>query len=922
MGNKFKVFLLMVISGVASTLSYIYIFENANQGPRHFQGFLRKPMRTAGIRYPIANMNTLDAETMHKFLQKIYSHGDKNRTESSSSNYPRRRDTDGYGEESDKPLPLPDSSKDLEANWTERDHGSAEGYKKASEEAVPSLVGRTINKVDGNRTASGSTSEKENTKENRTSSLTQKDRDEKDMYKITNNVTKTADEYVEGGDKVLPPAGKDDTEADTAKGSEEKPGAVAGNRNESNKLTLSAEREDTVKTAGTKVREDSDPKLAEGPQKEGDRPPSSPVGLQPNKGADDTDKKLTAGKKWDNPKVPGKEHYANGSEMSGNPKPVADGKNQTNKAISPPDNTKSIADVGGNWQKTNESKKRDPPKSESQIHQDKTAKAGGKLPDEPKNSGARKQWDKPPVKWDKTKPGDGQLTRQRPFSEGAGKQWNKPVASPVGLQKGKIKDGSGKWNPGDKRPAEMKGGVKWTAGQGGSKNTDTGKPLSGDPKPVAENGEKTGKRVASPAQGDKSKSSWTLKWKDPKLADRIKDKAKPAPVQGKWDKSGLGKATVQDSKTVQGTGNQSGKPATTVKQGDQVGTGKSNGNQKSMAGNEGDKQEHWNWNKNGNSSSPVSANKAGGGRSNPPLTEGNTKSVSKNGTVDKGGNPMITHDFNLVLNEPMACKKADGVNKAVFLLVLVVTTHEKSDVRQTIRETWARPGEVMGKTIVVLFMLGQSTNSTLREIVQKESDQYHDILMEDFVESYKNLTLKTMMGMRWAGEYCPQAAYVMKTDDDMYVNRENLARLLASPTTPTKRFMTGHVFEAMPPIRESTKKNYMPVEMYGEQKYPPYCAGAAYVMSGDLPALVFNMATLSPKYIHIEDVLVGICLRKVGIKPVHNSGFRHNAMPFIPYSFCEYRNVITMHGATISDMMSIWNGQNVHQSNETCNQKN
>ena len=101
----------------------------------------------------------------------------------------------------------------------------------------------------------------------------------------------------------------------------------------------------------------------------------------------------------------------------------------------------------------------------------------------------------------------------------------------------------------------------------------------------------------------------------------------------------------------------------------------------------------------------------------------------------------------------------------------------------------------------------------------------------------------------------------------------------------------------------------MPVELFGEKKYPPYCAGAAYVMSGDVPSLVFNTATLLPKYVHIEDVLVGMCMRKLGIKPIQNNGFRHNAMPFVPYSFCDYQNVITMHGATIQNMLSIWNGQ-------------
>ena len=38
----------------------------------------------------------------------------------------------------------------------------------------------------------------------------------------------------------------------------------------------------------------------------------------------------------------------------------------------------------------------------------------------------------------------------------------------------------------------------------------------------------------------------------------------------------------------------------------------------------------------------------------------------------------------------------------------------------------------------------------LNDLVRGEAEKYGDVLVEDFVDSYANLTLKTMMGLKWA----------------------------------------------------------------------------------------------------------------------------------------------------------------------------
>ena len=48
----------------------------------------------------------------------------------------------------------------------------------------------------------------------------------------------------------------------------------------------------------------------------------------------------------------------------------------------------------------------------------------------------------------------------------------------------------------------------------------------------------------------------------------------------------------------------------------------------------------------------------------------------------------------------------------------------------------------------------------------------------DFEDSYRNLTAKAMSALAWIGRYCNQTRYVLKTDDDAYVNMRALLKHL------------------------------------------------------------------------------------------------------------------------------------------------
>ena len=59
-------------------------------------------------------------------------------------------------------------------------------------------------------------------------------------------------------------------------------------------------------------------------------------------------------------------------------------------------------------------------------------------------------------------------------------------------------------------------------------------------------------------------------------------------------------------------------------------------------------------------------------------------------------------------------------------------------------------------------MLGRAAGERTQEALQQESVLYGDIVQEDFLDSYRNLTYKAIMSMRWISTYCKHATFVLK----------------------------------------------------------------------------------------------------------------------------------------------------------------
>ncbi|CAH2273075.1 beta-1,3-galactosyltransferase 2-like, partial [Pelobates cultripes] len=195
-------------------------------------------------------------------------------------------------------------------------------------------------------------------------------------------------------------------------------------------------------------------------------------------------------------------------------------------------------------------------------------------------------------------------------------------------------------------------------------------------------------------------------------------------------------------------------------------------------------------------------------------------------------------------------------------------------IRNAIRETWGNENNYNDVPVVRVFLVATSPHrpEAVQRMLEEESEYYGDIIQQDFLDTYYNLTLKTLMGMEWVAKFCSSASYMIKIDSDMFLNVEYLIHQVLRPELPVQtNYFTGQIYSNKRPIRSKANKWYMPPEIYPNKTYPPFCVGSGYVFSADLAKKIYEIAQVVPA-IPLEDVFMGICLYVLNIAPTYTPG--------------------------------------------------
>lgn len=237
----------------------------------------------------------------------------------------------------------------------------------------------------------------------------------------------------------------------------------------------------------------------------------------------------------------------------------------------------------------------------------------------------------------------------------------------------------------------------------------------------------------------------------------------------------------------------------------------------------------------------------------------------------------------------------------VHLVIIVESPPSNRMARDAIRNTWGMVSQMSKSEIRVVFLLGKSNLYPENQLAKVEHWHNQDVVQIDFMDAYANLTYKTLTGLHWVHTFCPNAKYVMKTDDDMYVNTPLIVKMLRA--TPKTKFLGGYCWGISTPHRDSRSKWYVPYEMYPSSTFPPMCSGTGYIMSRDLVDSIINVS-VNIKFFYLEDVYIALCLEKYQISPVNIQGFSNMLVTF---DRCQFRNyVLTSHGHLPYELREAW----------------
>lgn len=207
--------------------------------------------------------------------------------------------------------------------------------------------------------------------------------------------------------------------------------------------------------------------------------------------------------------------------------------------------------------------------------------------------------------------------------------------------------------------------------------------------------------------------------------------------------------------------------------------------------------------------------------------------------------------------------------EGVYLLLVALPSAPKGfDKRHLVRETWFK--KYQNTTLATIrFVVGTlNLSDEIKNGLVAENKKYQDlILLEELLDSYGNLTRKTLYTFIWTA-YNIRFLYLLKCDDDTY---PHLGRVLYELVS--RRSIHGlywGYFLKNAPVRREGK--WADAQWSLGKYYIKFAIGGAYIISRDLINLLVNNALYLQFFIN-EDVAVGSWLAPFNIERKHDPRF-------------------------------------------------
>lgn len=194
----------------------------------------------------------------------------------------------------------------------------------------------------------------------------------------------------------------------------------------------------------------------------------------------------------------------------------------------------------------------------------------------------------------------------------------------------------------------------------------------------------------------------------------------------------------------------------------------------------------------------------------------------------------------------------------VEILVYVQSAWENFLKRRLLRRTWASSRIIYGKKVKTFFILGRPKNVNDQVRINNEQLLHGDIIEGDFIDSFQNISIKSVIALSWVSRFCPHVKYVIKSDDDIFVNLFDVMHRILPTMSHDQKYIACHVIEAgtSPIVRDPKNKWYIPPHVFPNMTHlPRFCTGYFVIMTSNTVRELYRRSKAYP-LLEVDDVYI------------------------------------------------------------------
>ncbi|XP_060069817.1 uncharacterized protein LOC132549866 [Ylistrum balloti] len=218
----------------------------------------------------------------------------------------------------------------------------------------------------------------------------------------------------------------------------------------------------------------------------------------------------------------------------------------------------------------------------------------------------------------------------------------------------------------------------------------------------------------------------------------------------------------------------------------------------------------------------------------------------------------ISGKFHPILVKPSLISNSVCKNSTVDILIYSLSSWNNFHQRIAMRESWAGTNTFTDIQIKTVFFLGRPPTAADQTQIESENEKYGDIVEGDFLDGRTKISMKSLLALQWINDNCLHAKYIIKADDDMFVNIFYVIEFAVSEIFTENKVIMCHVRpnNTNVIVRNRNSRWYIPDNILpGQKTFPTTCFANMILFTADLVPEMYR-ASFSVPYCTVDDVYI------------------------------------------------------------------